>query len=347
MMKTSRSLPIAALTAAASLMASSLASAQNEAPIFHTVFEHLTGESDVPLPILKKFAPNSGANETYDGTWTMDSYGGFVRYDGTRLLLGVRENGINESDPEHDAETAAKYPDRSLIWIDARTGIPTGIAINFGLDPVLPDGAEVVTGTGNYYFIFDVSDDGVVYIGYRNLILRYAPEGDGFAAPTIAYSLEDNGSDQYNNWRWETLRARGSGADTRLSAGGKTWRATQQAYTFTTEDGVTYELDGYAQFQGGSSHVIPSPFEGDEGIEYMYGSVYPGSDSGLGTGIVRAIRDLEFDIGLRPGRVSCRGRLRRWGIHPSVRVGRRCPPGLPVRRFLQHSELELDRCCWR
>ncbi|MDA0812288.1 MAG: discoidin domain-containing protein, partial [Verrucomicrobia bacterium] len=226
----------------------------------------------------------------------MDSYGGFVRYDGSRLLLGIRENGINETDPAHDADMAAKYPDRSLIWIDARSGIPTGVAINFGVTPTLPAGAAVVGGSGGYYFNFDAADDGVVYIGYRNVILRYAPEGDGFAAPTVAYTHEDDGSDQYNNWRWETIRARGAGADTKLSAGGKTWRNRQQAYSFRTDDGITYELDGYAPFQGGSSHVVPSGFEGEDTVEWIFGSIYPGSDGGLGTGIVKGVRDLEFDV---------------------------------------------------
>ena len=288
-----------AMAAACSVVILASSSGQLQAqdpPIFHTVFEHLTGEADVPLPILKKFAVTSGNDDTWDGSSTMDSYGGFVRYDSGRLLLGIRENGINETDADHDSDLAAKYPDRSLIWIDARSGIPTGVALEFGTDPTLPDGADVVTGTGNYYFNFDAADDGVVYIGYRNLILRYPPEGDGFGSPTVAYTHEDDGSDQYNNWRWETVRARGSGAETRLSAGGKTWRARQQAYTFTTEDGMVFELDGYAPLQGGSSSVIPSAFVGEDGIEWIYGSIYPGSDSGIGTGIQRGIRDLEFDI---------------------------------------------------
>ena len=249
---------VAVASVASLVLLAPLTSHAQDPPIFHTVFEHLTGEADVALPILKKFAVTSGADDTWAGSSTMDSYGGFVRYDGARLLLGIRENGINETDPEHDADMAAKFPDRSLIWIDARSGIPTGVALNFGLDPALPAGAEVVDGTGNYYFNFDSADDGVVFIGYRNLILRYAPEGDGFAAPTVAYTHEDDGSDQYNNWRWETVRARGAGADTLLSAGRKTWRARQQAYSFTTEDGMTFELDGYAPLQGGSSHVVPS-----------------------------------------------------------------------------------------
>ena len=284
------------LAASLGFLAASPAHAQDP-PIFHTVYEFLAGAQDAPLPILKRFAVSSASGDTSNGSSTMDSYGGFVRYDASRLLLGIRENGINEADPEHDAELAAKYPDRSLIWIDARSGIPAGVALVFGVNPTLPEGAQVVSGTGGYYFNFDAADDGVIYIGYRNLILRYAPNGDGtFAAPTVAYTHEDDGSDQYNNWRWETIRARGAGAETRLSAGGKTWRSRQQTYILKTEDGVAYELDGFAGFQGGSSHVVPSGFAGEDGVEWMFGSVYPGSDSGLGTGIRKGYRDLEFDV---------------------------------------------------
>lgn len=49
----------------------------------------------------------------------------------TRLLLGVRENGINESDPAlsaADKALAAQYPDRSIIWINPTNGAPMGVA---------------------------------------------------------------------------------------------------------------------------------------------------------------------------------------------------------------------------
>ena len=94
---------------------------------FEVVFEHLITDENSPLPILKA-QTDIPAEETFDGSFAMDSYGGLERYDGNRLLLGIRENGINETDAGHDSALAAQYPDRSLIWIDQTTGAPMGIA---------------------------------------------------------------------------------------------------------------------------------------------------------------------------------------------------------------------------
>jgi hypothetical protein len=274
-----------------------LARAQDE-PVFHSVFEFLTG-SEAPLPILKKFAATAAGDDTFDGTSTMDSFGGFERYDASRLLLGIRENGINESDPAHDAAMAAQYPDRSLIWIDDRTGAPLGIALVVGAAPAALD-QEFLDSEGtveDYYFNFGASDDGVAFVGYKNLILRYAPDGQGgFGEPTVTYRHENDGSERWYQWRWETFRVRGEGTDTLLIAGGKTWRPQQQTYIFATHDGVEFEQTGFADYRGGNSHIIPAGFDDASPTEeWIFGSVYPGSDSGLGTGIRRGFRDAEFD----------------------------------------------------
>jgi len=77
------------------------------------------------LPILRDFAGEGGEDAVTTGT--IDSYAGLFRYDEQRLLLGIRANGINEDDealPDAEREFAEKFPDRSLIWIDAFTGAP-------------------------------------------------------------------------------------------------------------------------------------------------------------------------------------------------------------------------------
>src|SRR5262245_36737847 len=107
-------------------------------------YEHMNGEQGVTpanrLPILRK---NLGASENSDGTSHQVSFGKLLRYDSTRLLLYIRENGIEEgvATPE-DKAIADQYPDASLIWIDAATGaplIPAGhtnpVAIVLGITP--------------------------------------------------------------------------------------------------------------------------------------------------------------------------------------------------------------------
>ena len=76
------------------------------------------------LPILVQNR-TAGAAEAFNGDSPIDGYSGLIRYDDTRLLLGVRENGIVA---DAGNATAAQYPDRSLIWIDANTGKPLGLA---------------------------------------------------------------------------------------------------------------------------------------------------------------------------------------------------------------------------
>lgn len=251
------------------------------------IWEYLiTGESS-PLPILKLNDPTPG--ETFDGTDIYDSYGGFKRYDDSRLLLGVRENGINETDPNHDAALAAQFPDRSLIWIDPATGAPLGVALEIGFTPVPLDpplasagGTEV-----DYYFAFGVGDDGVIYTGHKNQLIKYEPNADGtFGDPIVIYVHPDNGDGNWPAWRWETFKVEGSGADTVIFAGGKTWRVGQKYYYFTTSDGNTFApTTDEVDFRGGGS----TPYLNEAGDElYVIGGNFPGGASGFGVNTRRA-----------------------------------------------------------
>ncbi len=265
----------------------------------NVVFEHLMGK-DTGIPILKKNATDNLPGETFDGSWILDSYAGFVRYDADRLLLGIRENGINESEADHDAALAAQFPDRSLIWIDPDTGQSMGVALVVGFNPVPLDAEFTGAGgsTSDYYLKFTVDDAGVIYANYKNKILRYAPdENGGFGDPTVAYTHTNDGSAQWSSWRFETFHAWNSGADTVLVAGGKSWRDQQFYRVYNTEDGLTFTPTYSAPFKGGGSRVIPAA-DGTANAEWIYGTHYPGGADGLGVQILKQVRqgpDGEFE----------------------------------------------------
>src|SRR5436190_23875613 len=104
--------------------------------------EHINGLVNVDrankIPTLIK-AGGTGTNTyNFNGTDVIDSYAKFLKYDDDHYLLGIRENGINEGDPnlsQQLKDRAAAYPDRSIIWIDAHTGQPLGIALKTEVFP--------------------------------------------------------------------------------------------------------------------------------------------------------------------------------------------------------------------
>src|SRR5215472_19228475 len=61
------------------------------------VWEYLINKLPSPLPILTNSTPTNTDNEIGDGHWPMDTLSALKRYDANRLLLGIRENGIDES----------------------------------------------------------------------------------------------------------------------------------------------------------------------------------------------------------------------------------------------------------
>jgi hypothetical protein len=89
----------------------------------------------------------------------------------------------------------------------------------------------------------------VVYTGYKNVILRWAPlPGGGWSTtPTTAWiepvpgvGDESSGGDGSNSWRWRTFRVEGSGTNTVIYAGGATWRQNMHVQKFATVDGVNF-----------------------------------------------------------------------------------------------------------
>ncbi len=288
-----------------SLFAGTLAChAQSITPIW----ENLITKPDPSIPILKGTALPSLGDDVFDGTSAADSYSGFKRYDETRLLLAVRENGINEDDPTHDSDLATAYPDRSLIWIDPATGASLGVALVVGHTPVALD-QDFLDANGtelDFYFSFGVADDGVVYVGYKNKILRYAPDdSNGFSAPTVAYTRADDESANWFQWRWDNFRITGAGADTVIFAGGKTWRPNQGYYQFTTSDGMTFDHvadpstvtvpNGFGNASGGASDIVAAIDPEFPGDVWVYVSSYPGSSRGDDTTFYRFIGFPPFD----------------------------------------------------
>jgi len=226
--------------------------------------QHINGNSGVApanlLPILK----NQGAAAiALQGRDDMDAYSQLIRYDANRLLLGIRENGINEDDASlsaADRALAAAYPDRSLVWLDAATAQPLGVAWKESLNPPGLLGIDVTAPGGgsqgaNFYVWWRVGiDDGpegqrALYSAFRHIIFRYAPKAGGGweTTPTIAYQEEvrdvgdglSNG-DGFNSWRQRDFHVRGSGVNTTILTGGGTWRAGHHPQVLKTSNGQTF-----------------------------------------------------------------------------------------------------------
>lgn len=265
------------------------------------VWEYLINNLPAPLPILTNTLNGWTTDlENGDGVSVMDCIGPMRRYDANRLLLGIRENGIDET-VAHDTNLANAYPDRSLIWINPTNGQPMGLALTMGLTPVPLDTNIVAAGgvPGSYYWSFDVSDDGYIYSGYKNQILRYAPNGSGGISPTptVVYTLDNatalaNGvsQGQWTGFRWAHIRVRGSGVNTKVLAGGIGARGV---WLLTTTDGSTFTAGahmngGFGNAAGNISNFIPNPTGSDPDELAFYGGSYPGNSSGADSTLYKA-----------------------------------------------------------
>lgn len=298
------------------LAAGTAAVAQEVSPVW---VQHLNGLVNVApenkLPILVKAGGTGDASYGFSGRDVIDSYVSFTKYDDDHYLLGVRENGINEDDPNLTAEQKANaeaFPDRSLIWIDAKTGKALGVALKTEIQPV-----PLATQSPVYaWWKFGVQDgangERAVYTGYKYKVLRYAPTGTvadpnfpngrptWSAAPTEAWvepvpgepsGDESSGGDGSASWRWKAFRVSGAGNQTQLWIGGGTWRASHQPQQFeTTDGGLTFqpiarmddrdsggEKGAYALGGQPSSIVSSTADPARPGLQISYQAHYPGS----------------------------------------------------------------------
>lgn len=258
----------AIFSAVAALAVAQVANAQEITPVW---YQHINGSQGVSsankLPILVK-PTVADPNDNQDGTEIIAVFGGLLRYNSTKLLLEIRENGINEQDAGLTAEQkalAAQYPDRSLIWIDAATGAPGGLAFAEVADPAgtllgidITDASH--GGQGSTYnpwwrVALDDGPDGqrYLYTYQHHLILRYAPKAGGGweSTPVIVYEEQVGGvgdglsnGDGSKSWRFRDLHVKGTGTNTVIYAGGATWRAGSQPQVLVTTDGNTFHPVG-------------------------------------------------------------------------------------------------------
>ncbi|MGC9328347.1 MAG: hypothetical protein ACP5I1_11990, partial [Candidatus Hinthialibacter sp.] len=257
--------------------------AQEIEPIFLTT--HNDDGSLLPILIKKGRTVDADGNEI--GTWangtrTQDRYFGLHRYDDARLLLGIFGNGINENDPNDNLALAEQFPDRSLIWINAHTGEPMGVALNIGLTPVEPTAAYLdAYGSIPFFMAFDISDEGYIYLVVGEYILRYKPDGaGGFTGPETVFQL-DVAEYGPEDWGISTFSVRGSGADTQIFGG-----QNGTGFALITQDGDNFELaatyvrDGWPPIGGPQSNVIRNEVMGEEWIFVGgYGNNSAGNDS--------------------------------------------------------------------
>lgn len=284
-------------------------------------YQHFNGSSGVAeadkLPILKKQTGLATEDDTLDnGTSKLDSYANLMRYDATRLLLAVRENGIREGDPSNtpaDVALAAAYPDRSLIWLDAETGKPLGVAwkesftaaLDIGIDVTSPEHGTMSNGINQFWRV--AIDDGApgqkaLYSTFKHVILRYAPKAGGGweTTPTVAYEEPVEGvgdgltvGDGARAFRFRDFQVKGSGANTVIVAGGGTWRAGQHPQILVTTDGLNFKPKGRVDNRnngarrndyalGGTTSFpieLSNTYGGDpnQKISVVYAGHYPGT----------------------------------------------------------------------
>jgi len=302
----SRVLPLLVALAAASW--ASDARAQVVGARIDKVWEFLINKPGIVLPTLTNLVVGTTDNEIGDGHYPMDTLSALKRYDANRLILGIRENGIDETDPNLTPAQLAlstNYPDRSLIWINPTNGAPMGRALVIGLYPVTLDpgfiaesiAAGINDYTNQYWWSFDVSDDGYIYTGYKNKILRYGPNGSGGISPTpqVVFTLTTNdivhGNLYTTSGRFPKIRVRGTGTNTVILAGGNS--GSRGAYRLSTTDGTNFVTTSWlpggfvAGGDGGASSLIPSLNPLTPGDEWTYAASYPGNSSGADSSFSR------------------------------------------------------------
>jgi hypothetical protein len=272
------------------------------------IWEYLINNSNPPLPPMANFLNDVTDSDLGDGHSVLDTIGPLRRYDANRLLIGVRENGINETATNLTAaqiNLSTNFPDRSLIWINPTNGQPLGIALKIGLYPITIDAGFMVESiaagnpdyTNQYYWSFDISSDGRIFTGYKNRILRYDPDGVGGISPTphvvftLATNLNVHGNLYTSAGSFPMIRVRGTGTNTVILAGGMS--STRGAYRLATTNGSDFFITSWLPGgwnnagSGAFSSLIPAPNPSSPGEEWVFGGWFPGSSSGNDSSFTR------------------------------------------------------------
>lgn len=239
-----------------------------------TLWEQLQGQPNLQLPII---TTNVNSNPVpSDGRSVMHVFTGLKKYDSKRLLLGIRDNGINES-LAHNTNLANQFPDRSLQWVDADTGASLGTAL------VISYPAGTVGDDRHLNMAFGVDDAGVLYVGVANTIRRYAPSGGSFGSFTVAFTQTapppNAGIDKV---QFSELRIKGSGANTVIVAGNRDWYGDPD-HILTTTDGLSFTEQtavptGFGTGGGGISSIVPDLDVPTDNL--IYRTSYPSTSNG-------------------------------------------------------------------
>ncbi len=269
------------------------------------VWEFLNTQDNTQHPWLKA---QSGSNWEHDGSNTMDFFSTLIRYDQNRLMLYLIENGIDEANATGaDADTAATFPDRSILWIDPADGSLIGVALTIGTNPA-PDSEyyiQKVSGTHpdgpesdrswallEQWPQIGVDGDGFLYAGDKHKILRYTPDGSyGFTGPEIVFTYPEedppvwavSDSLHYRAWCIRVINVKGQGQNKIMTTAARFWIDGGGMIYYTSDDGgASWTMQthrGQEQRGGiGTGGVGSIPVVNEEfGEEWMFANGFPGS----------------------------------------------------------------------
>lgn len=271
------------------------------------VWEYLNTQDNPQHPWLKA---QMGTNWEHDGSNTMDFFSTLIRYDQNRLMLLLVENGIDEANAAGtDADIAAQFPDRSVIWIDPGNGSSMGVAITFGKAPAPDSEYYIQKNTGTHpdgptsdrswqlleqWPQIGVDGDGYLYLGDKHKILRYTPDGNyGFTGPELVFTYPeqdppvwtaDNSSLHYRAWCIRIINVKGSGQNKVMTTAARFWiDGGGIIYYVSNDGGASWTMQthrGQEQRGGiGTGGAASQPIINEEfGEEWMFGNGFPGSD---------------------------------------------------------------------
>lgn len=318
MRKTILSAGLAALCAV-----SITASAQDYS--LNPIFEFINIQEPEEYPWLRAA---EGTNWEHDGTNTQDFFSTLIRYDDTRLMLYILENGINEAEAtDEQLAISAEFPDRSIIWVNPDTGAPMGVALD--LDNTIIEDSEFyiqkVTGThpdgptsDRSWALLDawpqiaVDGDGYLYMSDKHKILRFLPDGDGgFQEPTVVFTYPEQdppvyGSSDalhYRAWIIRSLNVVGSGDNKIMTTAARFWIDNGGTlYYESTDGGATFEVTEYRgqDWDGGAREIghggaTSAPVVNTElNEEWIFSNGFPGSNDRLFRFVRTAGTDEEF-----------------------------------------------------
>ena len=229
------------ITALAFICCSAGLLGQSIAPVWYeTRVENFNVTDENRLPIFRiQTPPGTGPNND-NGTrrTAIDVYAGLYRYDDTRLLLGIRSNGIDEDNvdlSDEEKALAKRFPDRSIEWINAETGAPMGTAFQIGVDD---DGFGIVHPDIDINSADGVDLEGVLFTAewLAHPDFQTDVDGDGTVTPEENEFGAGDGSSGSYYWQWNMDDAVSAGEVPAIYMG---W--ANKVLRYAPADGATVE----------------------------------------------------------------------------------------------------------